>query len=60
MHFVNEIPDGGRILLQKAVAVQEGDTPEILQKRVMKEAEWIILPEAVRMVSEAMDKGETK
>ncbi len=60
VHFVNEIPDGGRILLQKAVAVQEGDTPEILQKRVMKEAEWIILPEAVRMVSEAMDKGETK
>ena len=58
VHFVNEIPDGGRILIQKPVAVQEGDTPEILQKRVMKEAEWIILPEAVRMVSDALDKGE--
>ena len=59
VHYVNEIPDGGRILIQKPVMVQEGDTPEILQKRVMKEAEWIILPEAVRMVSDALDKGET-
>ena len=50
VHFVNEIPDGGRIILQKAVAVQDGDTPEILQKRVMQEAEWILLPEAVQMV----------
>ena len=58
VHFVNEIPDGGRILIQKPVTVQEGDTREILQKRVMKEAEWIILPEAVRMVSDALDKGE--
>lgn len=58
VHFVNEIPDGGRILIQKPVAVEDGDTPEILQKRVMKEAEWIILPEAVRMVSDALDKGE--
>ncbi|MBQ8068832.1 MAG: phosphoribosylglycinamide formyltransferase [Solobacterium sp.] len=58
VHYVNEIPDGGRILIQKPVMVQDGDTPEILQKRVMEEAEWIILPEAVRMVSDALDKGE--
>ena len=51
VHFVNEIPDGGRILLQKAVEVKEGDTPEILQKRVMEEAEWKLLPAAVEMVS---------
>lgn len=57
VHFVNEIPDGGRILLQKAVSVQEGDTPEILQRRVMEEAEWIILPQAVQMVSDAMETG---
>ena len=50
VHFVNEIPDGGKILLQKAVEIQEGDTPEILQKRVMEQAEWIILPAAVEMV----------
>ncbi len=49
-HLVNEITDGGRILLQKAVYIQDGDTPEILQKRVMEEAEWIILPQAVEMV----------
>lgn len=58
VHFVNEIPDGGRILIQKPVEVKEGDTPEVLQKRVMEEAEWIILPEAVRMVSDAVEKGE--
>ena len=46
-HLVNEITDGGKILMQKAVEVQDGDTPEILQKRVMEQAEWIILPEAV-------------
>ena len=51
VHFVNEVPDGGKILLQKAVSVEDGDTPEILQKRVMREAEWIILPQAVEMVS---------
>ncbi len=51
VHFVNEIPDGGKIIAQKAVAIKEGDTPEILQKRVMQEAEWIILPEAVEKVS---------
>ena len=51
VHFVNEVPDGGEILLQKAVEVQIGDTPEILQRRVMEQAEWIILPEAAEMVS---------
>lgn len=51
VHFVNEIPDGGKILLQKAVEIQEGDTPEILQRRVMEHAEWIILPAATEMVS---------
>ena len=44
VHFVNEIPDGGKIIMQKAVKVLEGDTPEILQKRIMEEAEWKILP----------------
>jgi phosphoribosylglycinamide formyltransferase-1 len=52
VHFVNEIPDGGEIILQKAVAIEEGDTPEILQRRVMEQAEWIILPRAVEIVSE--------
>ena len=51
VHFVNEIPDGGQIILQKAVSVETGDTPEVLQKRVMEQAEWIILPQAVEMVS---------
>ncbi len=50
VHFVNEIPDGGEIILQKAVDVLEGDTPEVLQKRVMEQAEWKILPEAVEKV----------
>lgn len=50
VHLVNEVVDGGRILLQKAVNVQDGDTPETLQRRVMEEAEWIILPQAVEMV----------
>ena len=54
VHFVNEIPDGGEIILQKAVNVHEGDTPEILQKRVMKQAEWRILPAAVEKVSRQM------
>ena len=44
VHFVNEIPDGGKIIMQRAVAVMDGDTPEILQKRIMEEAEWKILP----------------
>lgn len=51
VHFVNEIPDGGEIIMQKAVYIEEGDTPEVLQKRVMEQAEWKILPEAVEKVS---------
>ena len=51
VHFVNEIPDGGKIILQKAVEVQEGDTPEVLQRRVMGQAEWIILPQATELVA---------
>ena len=54
VHFVNEIPDGGKIIKQKAVEIKEGDTPEILQKRVMQEAEWIILPLAVEEVSKSL------
>ena len=56
VHFVNEIPDGGRILLQKAVSIQPGDTPESLQRRVMEEAEWVILPQAVEIVSAQLRK----
>ena len=51
VHFVNEIPDGGEIILQKAVDVLPGDTPEILQKRVMEQAEWLLLPAAAELVS---------
>ncbi len=51
VHFVNEIPDGGEIILQKSVYVKKGETPESLQQRVMRQAEWIILPRAVEMVS---------
>lgn len=50
VHYVNEVPDGGEILLQKAVEVREGDTPESLQRRVMEQAEWILLPQAAQMV----------
>lgn len=57
VHFVNEVPDGGKILLQKAVAIEDGDTPEVLQRRVMEQAEWILLPQAVQMVSERIQKG---
>ena len=56
VHFVNEIPDGGKIILQKAVDILEGDTPEILQKRVMEQAEWKLLPAAVELVSEKLVK----
>ena len=57
VHFVNEIPDGGEILLQKAVEVLPDDTPETLQRRVMEQAEWQLLPAAVEMVSrEIMDQ----
>ena len=55
VHFVNEIPDGGDIIAQKAVEVLSGDTPEILQKRVMEQAEWIILPRAVEDVAKNME-----
>ena len=58
VHLVNESPDGGRILKQKAVEVKEGDTPETLQKRVMEQAEWILLPEACEELAERI--AETK
>ncbi len=51
VHFVNEIPDGGEIIAQKAVEIQPGDTPEILQRRVMEQAEWIILPQSVEKIA---------
>ena len=51
VHFVNEIPDGGKIIMQKAVEVKDGDTPETLQKRIMEEAEWKILPLSCELVS---------
>ena len=54
IHYVNEIPDGGEIIAQKAVEVLEGDTAEILQKRVMEQAEWKLLPEAVEKVSKQL------
>lgn len=60
VHFVNEIPDGGKIILQKAVDVEDGDTPEILQKRVMKQAEWKILPQATELVSAKILKERTE
>ena len=56
VHFVNEIPDGGEIIAQKAVCIEEGDTPEILQKRVMEQAEWILLPQAAEMVCASMEE----
>ncbi len=58
VHYVNEIPDGGRIIAQKAVEVREGDTPEILQRRVMEEAEWVLLPRAAELVSERIAAGK--
>ena len=54
VHFVNEIPDGGAIILQKAVYIEDGDTPEVLQKRVMEQAEWKILPAAVEKIAAEM------
>lgn len=54
VHFVNEVPDGGKIILQKAVEVMDGDTPEVLQRRVMEQAEWIILPAATQLVCEKL------
>ena len=58
VHFVNEIPDGGKIIYQKAVDIREDDTSETLQRRVMEEAEWILLPAAVERVSLQILKGE--
>ena len=58
VHFVNEIPDGGEIILQKAVNIKKGDTPEVLQRRVMEQAEWKILPRAVEIVSKDIVKGK--
>ena len=54
VHYVNEIPDGGKIIMQKSVNVKPGDTPEILQRRVMEKAEWIILPKACEAVSKKL------
>ncbi len=54
VHFVNEIPDGGRIIAQKAVDIQPGDTPEVLQRRVMEEAEWQLLPAAAEQVAKQL------
>ena len=58
VHFVNEIPDGGKIILQKSVAIRKDDTPESLQKHVMRNAEWIILPRAVEMVAKSLVTGK--
>ena len=62
VHFVNEIPDGGKIIMQKAVEVMEGDTPEILQRRIMEQAEWKILPKAVQLLCDdriTVEHGKT-
>ena len=56
VHFVNDITDGGEIILQNAVEIKDGDTPEILQKRVMEQAEWKLLPQAVKMLCEKMEE----
>ena len=56
VHFVNEIPDGGEIIAQKAVYIEPGDTPETLQRRVMEQAEWILLPQAAEMVCAGLRK----
>ena len=56
VHYVNEVPDGGKIILQKAVEVQPGDTAEVLQRRVMEQAEWVILPQAAELVAQTIMK----
>ncbi len=56
IHYVNEIPDGGEILLQKAVEVLPGDTPETLQRRVMEQAEWLLLPRAAELVARRINE----
>ena len=58
VHLVNEIPDGGKILLQRAVPVLDGDTPETLQRRVMEQAEWELLPRAVQQLCETLSCGQ--
>ena len=58
VHFVNEIPDGGEILLQKAVEIEPGDTPEVLQRRVMEQAEWQLLPRAAEIVCREIAEAE--
>ena len=60
VHFVNEVPDGGEILLQKAVEVLPGDTPEVLQRRVMEQAEWKLLPQAAQMISEEIGREKAE
>lgn len=60
VHFVNEVPDGGRIILQKAVDVEDGDTPETLQRRVMEQAEWKILPSALEQVAAALIQAQSR
>ena len=60
VHFVNEVPDGGEILLQKAVDVLPGDTPEVLQRRVMEQAEWKLLPQAAQMNSEEIGREKAE
>lgn len=57
VHFVNEIPDGGEIILQKAVPVLPGDTPELLQRRVMEQAEWQLLPKAVQLAASELERS---
>ena len=56
VHYVNEIPDGGRIIMQKAVNVDPNDTPSSLQRRVMEQAEWVLLPQAAELVSASILK----
>ena len=58
VHYVNHIPDGGEIILQKAVEIREGDTPEVLQRRVMEEAEWLLLPRAAELVSAKIQQSK--
>ena len=57
VHFVSEVVDGGAIIAQKAVEVEEGDTPETLQRRVMEQAEWVILPQAAERLAQQLEQG---
>ena len=60
VHYVNEIPDGGEIILQKAVNIRPGDTPELLQRRVMEQAEWKLLPRAAELVCRRLMREKGK